>query len=37
LATSFKTSVSSLQTWNRIPGSQIRVGERLTIYATRSN
>jgi len=37
IARLFKTSVSSLQTWNRIPGSQIRVGERLTIYATRSN
>jgi membrane-bound lytic murein transglycosylase D len=37
IARLFKTSVSSLQTWNRIPGSQIRVGERLTIYSSRAN
>jgi membrane-bound lytic murein transglycosylase D len=37
IAKSFKTTVVSLQTWNRIPGSQIRAGQRLTIYTVRSN
>jgi len=33
IARAFKTTVASLQTWNRIPGSVIRAGERLTVYA----
>jgi membrane-bound lytic murein transglycosylase D len=37
IARSFKTSVASLQTWNRMPNSQIRAGQRLTIYTVRSN
>lgn len=34
IARVFSTTVASLKTWNRIPGSQIRAGERLTIYTT---
>lgn len=37
IAKAFKTTVASLQTWNRIPSSQIRAGQRLTIYTVRSN
>jgi hypothetical protein len=29
--------VASLQTWNGIAGTQIRAGERLTIYTVRAN
>ena len=36
IARLFQTTVSSLKTWNGIPGSQIKVGERLTIYSNRS-
>lgn len=32
IARVFRTSVASLRTWNRLPGSQIHAGERLTIY-----
>jgi membrane-bound lytic murein transglycosylase D len=35
IARAFKTTVASLQAWNRIPGSVIRTGERLTVYAPR--
>jgi len=37
IAKAFKTTVVSLQTWNRIPNSQIRAGQRLTIYTVRAN
>jgi membrane-bound lytic murein transglycosylase D len=37
IAKAFRTTVVSLQTWNRIPSSQIRAGQRLTIYTVRSN
>ena len=37
IARIFKTTVASLQTWNRIPGTQIRAGQRLTIYTDRAN
>jgi membrane-bound lytic murein transglycosylase D len=37
IAKAFKTTVVSLQTWNRIPSSQIRAGQRLMIYTVRSN
>jgi membrane-bound lytic murein transglycosylase D len=37
IAKTFKTTVVSLQTWNRIPNAQIRAGQRLTIYTVRSN
>ncbi len=37
IARVFRTSVSSLQTWNGIAGSRINAGERLTIYTARSN
>ena len=33
IARAYNTTVTSLQTWNRIPGSVIRAGERLTVYA----
>ncbi len=33
IAKLFKTNVSALRTWNRIPGSHIVVGERLVVYA----
>jgi membrane-bound lytic murein transglycosylase D len=36
IARVFSTSVSAIKTWNRIPGSTIRTGERLTIYTARS-
>ncbi len=37
IARAFKTTVASLQTWNRIPGSVIRAGERLTVYTLRTD
>jgi membrane-bound lytic murein transglycosylase D len=37
IARVFSTSVNAIRTWNRIPGSQIRAGERLTIYTARAN
>jgi membrane-bound lytic murein transglycosylase D len=37
IARVFGTSVSAIRTWNHIPGSQIRAGERLTIYTARAN
>ena len=37
IARTFRTTVASLQVWNRIPGTQIRAGERLTIYTVRAN
>jgi LysM repeat protein len=36
IARVFSTSVSAIKTWNRIPGSTIRAGERLTIYTARA-
>jgi LysM repeat protein len=35
IARLFRTTVASLRTWNSIPGSSIRAGERLTVYALR--
>ena len=35
IARAFKTTVASLQTWNRIPDTEIRAGERLTVWALR--
>jgi membrane-bound lytic murein transglycosylase D len=37
IARVFRTSVVALQHWNRIPGSQIHVGDHLTIYTSRAN
>ena len=37
IARLFRTSVAALQDWNRIPGTQIFAGERLTVYALRTN
>lgn len=33
IAKLFKTTVVSLKTWNRIPGSSIAAGDRLIVYA----
>jgi LysM repeat protein len=33
----FSTSVSAIKTWNRMSDTQIRAGERLTIYTSRAN
>jgi membrane-bound lytic murein transglycosylase D len=33
IARIFKTSVASLQSWNRIAGTTIRTGDKLTVYA----
>jgi len=33
IAKLFKTTVASLKTWNRIPGSYIAAGDRLIVYA----
>ena len=32
IAKIYRTTVASLQSWNRIPGSRISTGDRLTIY-----
>lgn len=37
IARLFRTSVASLRTWNRLQGTQIRAGELLTIYTTRTH
>jgi membrane-bound lytic murein transglycosylase D len=37
IARVFRTTVSALQTWNGIDGTLILAGDRLTIYAARSN
>ncbi len=37
IARLFRTSVSSLRTWNRLPSSRIAAGSRLTIYTPRAN
>ena len=37
IARTFKTTVAMIQTWNGLTGSQIRAGERLTIYTLRAN
>ena len=36
IAKIFRTSVASLQTWNKIQGSFIAAGDRLTIYTARA-
>lgn len=37
IAQVFSTSVASLRTWNRISGSRVIAGDRLTIYTSRAN
>ncbi len=37
IARLFGTSIASLRNWNRLPGSTIHPGDRLTIYTARSN
>jgi membrane-bound lytic murein transglycosylase D len=37
IARLFSTSVAAIRTWNRLPDTLIRAGERLTIYTTRAN
>jgi membrane-bound lytic murein transglycosylase D len=35
IAQLFRTTVSALRSWNRLPSSRIRVGDRLTVFAAR--
>ncbi len=37
IARAFNTTVSSIKIWNRIPGSRIAAGDRLTIYTAQAN
>jgi membrane-bound lytic murein transglycosylase D len=37
IAQMFNTTVAALRRWNSLAGTTIRVGERLTVYATRAN
>jgi membrane-bound lytic murein transglycosylase D len=37
IARGFSTTVNAIRSWNRIPGTQIHAGERLTIYTARAN
>jgi membrane-bound lytic murein transglycosylase D len=37
IARAFGTTVSAIKSWNRIAGSQIAAGDRLTIYAAQAN
>lgn len=37
IARIFRTSVASLQAWNRLRGTRIRAGQRLTIYTDRAD
>jgi len=37
IARVFSTNVSAIKTWNHMSDTQIRAGERLTIYASRAN
>ena len=37
IAQLFKTTVASLRSWNKLTGSRINAGERLTVYVRRSD
>jgi peptidoglycan lytic transglycosylase D len=37
IARVFSTNVGAIKTWNHLPDTQIRAGERLTIYTARAN
>ena len=37
IARSFDTTVASLRTWNRVSGSALQIGQRLTIFTSREN
>jgi len=37
IARDYNTTVASLQRWNQIAGSQIRIGQRLTIFSSRTD
>jgi membrane-bound lytic murein transglycosylase D len=37
IARLFKTSVASLRSWNRIPGTRVKPGARLTIYTVQAD
>jgi membrane-bound lytic murein transglycosylase D len=37
IARIYRTTVASLKSWNRIPGSRISTGDRLTIYTIRAD
>jgi membrane-bound lytic murein transglycosylase D len=36
IAKLFRTTVASLQTWNKLAGNRIAAGDRLTIYTARA-
>jgi LysM repeat protein len=37
IARVFSTNVAAIRNWNHLPDTQIRAGERLTIYTVRAN
>ncbi|MEQ1731806.1 MAG: LysM peptidoglycan-binding domain-containing protein, partial [Vicinamibacterales bacterium] len=37
IARAFNTTVSAIKTWNRIPGTRISAGDRLTIFTAQAN
>ena len=37
IARDYNTTVASLKRWNQMTGSQIKVGQRLTIYGSRTD
>ena len=37
IARVFSTNVAAIKTWNNLPDTQIRAGDRLTIYTARAN
>jgi LysM repeat protein len=37
IARLYRTTVSALQSWNRISGNRLLAGEQLTIYTARAN
>jgi membrane-bound lytic murein transglycosylase D len=37
IARFFSTNVTAIQSWNHLPDTQIRAGDRLTIYTVRAN
>ncbi|MGE3956315.1 MAG: transglycosylase SLT domain-containing protein [Vicinamibacterales bacterium] len=37
IARAFNTTVSNIKSWNRIPGTRITAGDRLTIYTAQAN
>jgi LysM repeat protein len=37
IARVFSTNIDAIKNWNHLPDTQIRAGERLTIYTGRAN